>query len=91
MAQSTIWHDMFGATTLIIAISARAALLPATSIRCAALKVSSLAWSIMHRESAIRSCQTDCVDNALPKAVLDCRRSHIISSARSAAPMERMQ
>ena len=44
-----------GAATLIIAISARAALLPTVSIRYAALSVSSRAWSIMMRDSAMRS------------------------------------
>ena len=82
---------MFGATTLIIAISARAALLPAMSIVCAAFSVSSRAWSIMQRDSAMRSCQTDCSASGLPNAMRACRRSTIISSARSAAPMERMQ
>ena len=49
---------MFGAATLIIAISARAALLPTVSIMCAALSVSRRACSIMMRASAMRSCVT---------------------------------
>jgi hypothetical protein len=89
--QSTTLHETFGATTLIIAISARAALLPATSIIFAAFSVSSRAWSIMQRLSAMRSCQIDCSDRGLPNAVRATSRSIIISSARSAAPMDRMQ
>ena len=46
---------MFGATTLIIAISALAALLPATSIIHAAFSVSRRAMSILQRASAMRS------------------------------------
>ena len=46
---------MFGATTLIIAISALAALLPATSIIHAAFSVSRRAMSIWQRASAMRS------------------------------------
>ena len=49
---------MLGAATLIIAISARAALLPCWSIIQAAFKVRSRACSIMIRASAIRSCVT---------------------------------
>ena len=50
MAQSTICCAMFGATTLIIAISCRAALLPTVSIMCAAFSVSRRACSIMMRD-----------------------------------------
>ena len=82
---------MFGAMTLIIAISALATLLPTVSIMCAAFRVSSRAWSIMQRESAIRSCQTEWVDSTLPNAVRELSRLHISSSARSAMPMLRMQ
>ena len=82
---------MLGATTLIIAISERASLLPTVSILYAALSVSRRAWSIMQRDSAMRSCQIDCSDSGLPNATRSDSRSIIDSSARSAAPIERMQ
>ena len=64
---------MLGATTLIIAISALAALLPATSIIHAAFSVSSRACSIMQRASAMRSCVTVCCATVLPNATRDDR------------------
>jgi hypothetical protein len=68
IAQSITCCAMFGATILIIAISARAALLPTVSIIDAALSVSSRACSMRQRDSAMRSCQTDCSDTGLPNA-----------------------
>ncbi|MCY1380523.1 hypothetical protein D9M69_683530 [compost metagenome] len=82
---------MLGATTLIIAISALATLLPTVSIMYAALSVSRRAISMRQRASAMRSCQTDWAEIGLPKATRLLSRLHISSSARSAAPMERMQ
>ena len=82
---------MFGAMTLIIAISLRATLLPTVSIMYAAFSTSSRAWSISQRASAMRSCQTDCDEIGLPNATRVVSRLHISSSARSATPMERMQ
>src|SRR2546430_10155770 len=49
MAQSRTWSAMFGAATLIIAICLAADLLPTVSIRQAASRVSSLAWSMRMR------------------------------------------
>jgi hypothetical protein len=69
IAQSITWQAICGATTLIIAISALALLLPATSIIQAALSVSSRAWSILQRASAMRSSVTPCCAMVLPKAV----------------------
>ena len=91
MAQSITCNAMFGAATLIIAISARAALLPTVSIMCAALSVSSRACSMRIRASAMRSNVTVRSDTGLPNAVRDLARTHIFSSARSAWPMSRMQ
>jgi hypothetical protein len=68
MAQSITWQAMVGATTLIMAISVRATLLPATSIIQAALSVSRRAMSILQRASAMRSCVTVCWATVLPKA-----------------------
>ena len=82
---------MFGAATLIIAISARAALLPTVSIMCAAFSVSSRACSIMMRDSAMRSRVTVCSAIGLPKATRARARMHIFSSVRSASPIRRMQ
>ena len=85
------WQAMFGATTLIIAISALALLLPAMSIIQAAFSVSRRAWSIRQRASAMRSCVTVCCATVLPKAVRLTARSHISRSERSARPIRRMQ
>ncbi len=83
---------MFGATTLIIAISALAALLPAMSIIHAAFSVSRRAMSIRQRASAMRSCVTPCSAIVLPNATRELEaRLHISSSARSARPIRRMQ
>ena len=68
---------MFGATTLIMAISARAALLPTLSIMSAAFKVSSRACSISMRDSAIQCLFTLCSAMVLPKATRDMARWHM--------------
>jgi hypothetical protein len=91
IAQSTTWHAMFGAAILIIAISRRASLLPTVSIIAAVFSVSRRVCSIMMRASAIRSSVTVCSDTGLPNATRCCVRRHIISSARSARPIRRMQ
>ena len=59
---------MFGAATLIIAISLCAALLPTVSIIHAACSTSSRAWSISMRDSAMRSRVTPCSASGLPNA-----------------------
>ena len=91
MAQSMTWQAMLGATTLIMAISLRATLLPAMSISQAALSVSRRAMSMRQRASAMRSCVTVCWATLLPKAMRELARLHISSSARSARPIRRMQ
>ena len=91
MARSSTRSVAFGATTLIMAISARAALLPTVSIMCAAFRVRSRACSISIRESAIHSWITPCSASGLPNATRLLTRLHISSSARSATPIERMQ
>ena len=70
---------MFGATTLIIAISPLALLLPALSIIQAALSVSSRACSIRQRASAMRSRVTPCSATVRPKAMRVIARWHISS------------
>jgi len=82
---------MVGATTLIIAISFCAALLPATSIFHAACSTRNRAWSIFSRASAMRSRQTPCSASGRPNAMRLSARLHIFSSVRSAAPIRRMQ
>ena len=82
---------MLGATTLIIAISARATLLPTVSIMCAAFRVSRRVCSISIRELAIASITTPWSASGLPNAIRDFARAHIASSDRSASPMSRMQ
>jgi hypothetical protein len=78
---------MLGAATLIIAISARASLLPWVSIIQAAFRVNSRACSIMIRASAIRSCVTVCCAIRAPQAMRLAVRRHIRSSVRSASPI----
>ena len=68
MARSITRSAMLGATTLIIAISGAAALLPTVSIRCAAFSVSSRACSISMRESAMSARIVPCSASGLPKA-----------------------
>ena len=90
-ASSMIFSAMFGAFTLIIAISALAALLPALSIRSAALRHSSRVHrsrSAPRRPAAPRCCARQIF---LPNATRLCSRLHISSSASSAAPIVRMQ
>jgi hypothetical protein len=90
-ASSITFSAMFGALTLIIAISARAALLPALSIRSAAFRHSSRVASISVRASATRCSQMLWSESFFPNATRDCSRSHISPSASSAAPIVRMQ
>ena len=82
---------MRGTTTLIIAISARATLLPTVSIMWAAFIVSSRACSISIRESAMSARIVPCSASVRPNATRFWTRRHISSSARSATPMRRMQ
>ena len=82
---------MFGAATLIIAISFRAALLPTVSIMYAAFSTSRRACSMPMRASAMRSSVTVCSAIGLPKATRRLTRRHMASRARSATPITRMQ
>ena len=82
---------MLGATTLIMAISARAALLPTLSIMSAAFSVSRRACSISILESAISARIVPCSAIGLPKATRELTRRHMASSDRSATPISRMQ
>src|SRR5882672_3077686 len=91
IAQSITWSATFGASTLIIAISFFAALLPTVSIFQAAFKTRKRALSIMMRASAMRSRVTPWSATGRPKATRWVARLHIFSSARSAWPMSRMQ
>jgi len=90
-ATNATWQAMLGATTLIMAISFLANLLPPMSIIQAALSVSRRAMSILHLASAMRSWVTVCDATVLPNAVRADARLHINSSARSAKPIKRMQ
>jgi hypothetical protein len=74
-----------------MAISFWAPLIPTVSIIHAAFSTRRRAMSISHRASAMRSCQTDCSATGLPNATRALSRATIISKARSAAPIERMQ
>ena len=69
----------------------RACLLPTVSISQAALRVSRRAISISMRDSAIQSCTLARSANGWPKVTREAARAHISSSARSAAPIVRMQ
>ena len=76
---------------MIAAISVRAWRLPTVSISQAAFSVSSRAISISMRDSAIQSWMLARVASGCPKVTRETARSHIASSARSAAPIARMQ
>src|SRR5690606_10768421 len=91
MARSTTSIATRGAITLIAATSDRAACTPCLSISQAVLRVSSRACSIAIRDSAICSRTTPCLASGPPNASRDSARLHISSSARSAAPIARMQ
>ncbi len=91
IARSSTSITMLAATTLIAEICWRAARLPSVSIFQAAKRVSRRAWSISIREAAIAS-WTNCLSaSGPPKATRSLARRHIISSARSAVPIARMQ
>ncbi len=91
IARSITFRAMFGAATLIAAISVRAWRLPTVSISHAAFSVSSRAISISMRDSAIQSCTFPRVATGWPNVTRETALRHIASSARSAAPIERMQ
>src|SRR5262245_216934 len=91
MARSITRRATCGATTLIMAISARASLLPTVSIMYAALSVRSRACSISMRESAMSARIVPCSASGLPKATRESTRRHMASRERSATPMRRMQ
>ena len=69
----------------------RACLLPTVSISQAAFSVSSRAISISIRDSAIQSWTLARSATGWPNVTRDTARAHISSSARSAAPIARMQ
>ena len=91
IARSMTFSATCGAATLIAAISVRACLLPTVSISHAVLSVSRRAISISIRDSAIQSCTFARVATGAPKVTRSDARRHISSSARSAAPIVRMQ
>ena len=91
MAKSIIRVERLGPTTLIMAISACAALLPPRSMASAAFKHSRRAISMPVRASAMRSSHSECSAMGLPKAVRESKRRTIFSNATSEAPMLRMQ
>src|SRR5690606_11635056 len=73
-AQSTTFSPACGAITLLIAISARAALLPPVSIIRAAFITISRAWSSRQRDSAMRSRHTEWSATARPNACREASR-----------------
>ena len=82
----------FGAATLIAAISVRACLLPTVSISHAVFSVSSRTISISMRDSAIQSWMLRARrDRPAERLALAARAGTCSSSARSAAPIARMQ
>ena len=83
IAQSITWQAMFGAATLIIAISLRAALLPTVSIFHAACSTSRRAWSIRMRALAMRSCVTVWSATALAEGDARWRRGGTSARARA--------
>ena len=91
MARSMIRSATFGAATLMALISTAAALLPTVSIIHAVFSVSSRTISRSMRDSAIQSMMLLRSAIRLPNVVRDSARLHSSSSARSAAPIDRMQ
>ena len=73
------------------AISVRASRLPTVSISQAAFITSSRAISISIRDSAIQSRTLAFAETGRPNVSRASARSHSSSSARSAAPIDRMQ
>ena len=87
-----ILSAMLGAATLIAAISVRACLLPTVSISQAVFSVSSRIISSSMRASAIQSRMFDAArDRLAERHALGARAAQSSSSARSAAPIVRMQ
>eukprot|EP00051_Salpingoeca_urceolata_P016565 m.221411 g.221411 ORF g.221411 m.221411 type:complete len:349 (-) comp18719_c0_seq13:2951-3997(-) len=68
MALSITSWTTRGATTLIMAISLRASLLPTRSIKSAAWCVSSRLWSMAIRQLAMSDMMVPCAASGLPKA-----------------------
>eukprot|EP01137_Pigoraptor_chileana_P010535 Opistho-2@60338 len=91
MARSITRDAMAGAATLIIAISALAALLPTVSISSAARRVRRRACSMSRRDAAMSAMMVPCSASGLPNAVRLSTRWHMSSRARSAWPISRMQ
>ncbi len=91
IARSTIVSTVFGTTSLVTESSRRARRLPTVSSFQAAFRVSSLAWSISARERAMKSWMNWRSESWVPNISRLWARSHIISSARSATPISRMQ
>ncbi len=91
MARSSTQVATRGATTLMAAISMRALRTPTVSMSQAVLRTRSRACSIIRRASATQSWKTPCSATVLPNATLPLARELIISKARSAIPMRRMQ
>ena len=88
----SITHSAIAGVPILMAwISECAPLLPTVSISQAVLSTSSLACSIRTRDSAIQPWMTLCSASGPPNAVRVATRRHISSSARSAAPISRMQ
>ena len=91
MARSTTLSATFGAATLMALISTAAALLPTVSISHAVFSVSSRTISSSMRASAIQSMMFERSASGGRTSRAVSARWHSSSSARSAAPMERMQ
>ena len=86
-----ILSAMFGACTLIMAISPAADLLPALSIMSAAFRHRRREHSMSILAVAILCSQTLCAESGLPKATRDCSLFTIAANASSATPIVRMQ
>jgi len=91
IALSMIAPTAVGTTILAIAISLRAALLPAWSITHAAFSVISRACSSSQRDWPIAWRTAPISASVEPKAERSLARLHIASMARSPSPMKRMQ
>ena len=91
IARSMIFRATLGVATLIAAISVRACWFPTVSISHAVLSTSRRIISSSIRASAIQSRMLALCETGLPNVSRSSARVHMSSSARSAAPIARMQ
>jgi len=91
MASSITWQAIAGTTALMPAMPVAACRAPTRSISHAVRSTSRRAWSTASRDREIDSRTTPCAASGLPNAVRLAARRTMVSMARSAMPISRMQ